>query len=1148
MKENEIHIESQIPSTDYFEELRTAIGLVPDYAKIYRTFNRIFRFFLDEKTSSTNLNLVGPFAKLDYLIKEKHAPKYLSVSINDTRVRLRNYSESSDEELKESYLLDLRNLCQFISFIEEEEIPESLLEVFPSIIRDIKKTSAVCDCIRMIIDHWDDEYVYGSSDNSSDGELIKVCYAHSNKYYNFDWSYLKDLFRERAQVNLVLPRLEEEVYYPELIIFEPDYLVDITTISHCFTGYADSPLVNLISKLQPSKNSEAIVLGNLAGQLLDEAIHNLPDTHTYADSVKDFFKSQAFSLLTAELSSSFHTEAQKQKQNISVAINNTLPNSISCYDAREGIVEPSFFSEMLGMQGRMDYLQSDFKVLLEQKSGKGEFPFGNFVIPRQKEEHYVQLLMYMILIRYNFRNIYEQNNRELHSFLLYTKYSSSLLGLSFSAELIFKAIKLRNELAYNELRCATSNGYNILVTLSPDDLNEKKLNNTFWHEYIRPQLAQILDPIKLATEIEREYYIRFLTFVANEHVLSKLGNQTVENSGFAAKWYDTLDEKLLSGNIYCNLRLYYPDNETEGNIRTVKLYFSEDKNNDMSNFRVGDIVILYSYEKGEEPDARKNMVFRASIKDITSTTISLRLRAVQTDAKLFLKDEDKLWAIEHDFIESSYSSLYRGIHSFLSAPLSRRNLLMLQREPDIDRTLSLKGDYGLFNELALKVKQARDFFLIIGPPGTGKTSFGLMTTVKEELLESGSTVLLLSYTNRAVDEICSKLKKENIDYIRIGNELSCAPEYRDNLLSSKTQDCSNINQIRELIVSARVFVGTTTSLNSNIALFNLKQFSLAIIDEASQILEPHLLGLLSANNSGIPAIKKFVMIGDHKQLPAVVQQNPYSSKVDSDLLKSIELTDCRMSLFERLLRRYSDREDVTYMLIRQGRMHHDIAHFPNIAFYNGKLQEVPLDHQNKVLPSNCQDKNGITNILSTRRIAFLAADSPEDSSSEKVNQIEADIIAATVVKIYEKEFEHFDVNETVGVIVPYRNQIAAVRNTIDRYGIDALHDITIDTVERYQGSERDYIVYGFTLQKFYQLKFLTNNVFEDFDGTIVDRKLNVAMTRAREHLIMVGNPSLLSFNPIFKRLIDYVKDQHSYFYIDKDEYVKGTFYIEDSLS
>ena len=167
------------------------------------------------------------------------------------------------------------------------------------------------------------------------------------------------------------------------------------------------------------------------------------------------------------------------------------------------------------------------------------------------------------------------------------------------------------------------------------------------------------------------------------------------------------------------------------------------------------------------------------------------------------------------------------------------------------------------------------------------------------------------------------------------------------------------------------------------------------------------------------------------------------------------------------------------MLTHQGRMHHDIAIFPNVAFYNNKLTEVPLEHQTIALPKKGSGKNGIEDLLTTRRIAFISVEAPRNSPSDKVNQNEAEIIASTVGMIYELEKDNFNVNETVGVIVPYRNQIAAVRNAIDTGGNRLLHDITIDTVERYQGSQRKYIIYGFTIQRYYQLRFLTGNVFED---------------------------------------------------------------------
>ena len=1001
-----------------------------------------------------------------------------------------------------------------------------------------------CDCRRVVVERWDDDYVYVRPADGDGATVLKVCYAHGNTCYKDDWTYLRQLFSPGEQLNLVRPREEDGVVWPELIIVEPDYLVNISTVAHCFTSYADSPLVALVKRLEPARETEATVLGRLAGQLLDEAIHQLPDAHTYADSVRDFFRHNAFHLLTTAVGPQFHSEAQRQQQHIRRSMNVALPAALQRFHPKDGLVEPSFFSEMLGLQGRMDYLQMDMRVLIEQKAGKGAWPYHDFTTPRQTDEHYVQLLLYMALVRYNFRQIYERNGRELHAFLLYSRYSESLLGLGFSPELMFKAIKVRNGIAWMDMQLTKPGGYQMLDRLTPDRLNLKGVDNALWRNYQSRQIADVLAPIQQASPLEKAYYFRLLTFIANEHVMAKMGNKTQEGSGFAASWHDSLAEKLAAGNIYDRLTLDRPQPDTRGSISQVVLRFAENDDNDMANFRPGDIVILYPYEPGSEPDARQTMVFRCTIDDIATDRISLTLRAAQSDDRVFLREQGKLWAIEHDFMESAYAPLYRGMQSFLSAPRERRDLLLLQRAPAVDTSLRLRGDYPGFNDLALRVKQARDLFLIIGPPGTGKTSYGLLYTVKEELLEPQSSVLLLSYTNRAVDEICSKLDKEGIDYIRVGSQQSCSEAYRDHLLSAIVQEVDRVDELRERIRATRVLVGTTTALSSHMALFQLRQFSLAVVDEASQILEPHLMGLLSATVDGLSAIRKLVLIGDHKQLPAVVQQSPEVSAVHDERLHGIHLTDCRLSLFERLLRQYGQNPAVTFMLRKQGRMHPDIAMFPNEAFYGNQLQVVPLAHQTVVLPAKGNGSNGIADLLATRRIAFLAAEAPPRRSPDKVNQVEADMIAATVVKIYEMERDRgFNVNETVGVIVPYRNQIATVRKAIDRYGIGILHAITIDTVERYQGSQRRYIIYGFTVHRHDQLEFLTNNVFEDIDGSIVDRKLNVAMTRAEEHLVMMGNVQLLSRNAVFARLIAFVKSRHGYFDVSRDDYVAGRFRV-----
>ena len=157
--------------------------------------------------------------------------------------------------------------------------------------------------------------------------------------------------------------------------------------------------------------------------------------------------------------------------------------------------------------------------------------------------------------------------------------------------------------------------------------------------------------------------------------------------------------------------------------------------------------------------------------------------------------------------------------------------------------------------------------------------------------------------------------------------------------------------------------------------------------------------------------------------------------------------------------------------------------------------------------------------MENRRLFFPSKNCRQAGVSEKVNTEEARIVAQLLKTIHTLSGTSFDPSKTVGVIVPYRNQIAMIRQEINRLDIPSLIPISIDTVERYQGSQRDIIIYSFTVQNRYQLDFLTSNCFVE-DGKVIDRKLNVALTRARKQLIITGNEAILHQNALFKDLID----------------------------
>ena len=194
-----------------------------------------------------------------------------------------------------------------------------------------------------------------------------------------------------------------------------------------------------------------------------------------------------------------------------------------------------------------------------------------------------------------------------------------------------------------------------------------------------------------------------------------------------------------------------------------------------------------------------------------------------------------------------------------------------------------------------------------------------------------------------------------------------------------------------------------------------------------------------------------------------------------------------------------------------------MAQFPCTHFYaHEQLKPVPLPHQlEERLAYDLPSEEPLDDVLKQQRIIFL----------DTKEQQEAALVARLISRIYRFYGHHFNPDTTLGVIVPYRHQIGLIRQELEQYDTPCLFDVSIDTVERYQGSQRDVIIYSFTVSHRYQLDFLTASTINE-NGQTIDRKLNVAMTRARRQLIMTGRADLLSHVPLFKEIIDAYNIQH----------------------
>ena len=840
-----------------------------------------------------------------------------------------------------------------------------------------------------------------------------------------------------------------------LEIVEPDILVDISAIAACFQDYGHHPLSYLINRLKPAANTQPILLGNFAGTALDRIIHDADAD--FGNILRSSFSEQALQFCTCDdfQPTQFKADAQRQVANIREAVNRLF----AVYDRQRALLEPSFICRQLGLRGRVDLMTDDMQLLVEQKSGKKWVSY--------REAHHVQVLLYYGVLRYNF----QQLAHHVDIRLLYSKYPAAegLLTVKDDQQLFREAIRLRNRIVAQEIAIARNGFSSVWPSLHADVLLERQEKADFFQRYVRPQIDGILQPLNNLTEAEHDYVERMVTFVYREQFAQRLTKNT--------------DEDLRRGDM------------------------------------------IYLYRKDGDADPSHHILRKGVIDHIDDQTLTLwPSNSIEDAPETFSKDT---YAIEPATTDATATAALRSLMAFCAAPTDRRDLLSGRREPRCDQSQQLSRSYHpAYDAILLRAKQARDYFLLQGPPGTGKTSMALRFLVEEELESNSSlfthhssleqsSLLLTAYTHRAVDEICSMLESDGQDYLLLGSEAMCDPRFAHRLLSRSFGDQPKLSAMRQRLKDVRIIVSTTLTLLTHPHLFRIKHFSLCIVDEASQILEPYIVGLLSSKQ-----IDRFILIGDHKQLPAVVAQSDDDPRLHS----------CRQSLFERLLRQeqVAGRVDFTGILRHQGRMHPDIAAFPNEWFYaSEQLQPVPLPHQEETaLDYHQPSVDMLDDLLKQHRVLFLPSSLSLQPSAFSLQPSaltlltsEPAIVADLLHRLYRQiGSDHFDVNRSIGVIVTYRHQITLIRREIAKLNLPMLLDISIDTVERYQGSQRDVIIYAFGVQDQADLDFLTANCFEE-DGRTIDRKLNVAMTRARKQLLMTGFPSVLNRNPIFAELI-----------------------------
>lgn len=1029
------------------------------------------------------------------------------------------------EPNREQLLRDAKTLAFFIRKLLDEDIPLELYRLLPRADATYLVAPPARERVqrmRVCFQYADEQYLYVTPLDEVSEQPYLVRY--NVPQINEEFAETCKLLWRHAQVNLLDVAIDEAgILTPSFIVLEPDYLLDISSLAECFRDYGHHPANYFLSRLQPIENARPLLLGNIANLFLDEWIHAKSEEIDYRTCMQKAFRRYPIELAACsdlrdkEKERQFFEDCKLHFDHIRETVNDTFHAAGYELDKTDAVLEPSYICEALGLQGRLDYMQRDMSSFIEMKSGKAdEYAIRGKVEP--KENNKVQMLLYQAVLQYSMG----MDHRKVKAYLLYTRYPL-LYPSRPSWAMVRRVIDLRNRIVADEYGIQLRNSLEYtsqkLEEINASTLNERGLKGRFWETYLRPSIDNFQSKLKALSALEKNYFYAVYNFITKELYTSKSGDVDYEGrTGAASLWLSTLAEKCEAGEIIYDLKIkenHAADEYKAGLTLTAgsEMLHAETF---LPNFRQGDAIILY--ERNCDTDNVTNkMVFKGNIEYLTENEIGIRLRATQQNPSVL--PAESLYAIEHDTMDTTFRSMYQGLYAYLSARKERRDLLLSQRPPRFDKSLDsmIFCSEDDFTRVALKAKAAQDYFLLIGPPGTGKTSCALKKMVETFHADKDAQILLLSYTNRAVDEICKSLASiaPAVDFIRVGSELSCDEAYRGHLIENELSFCNRRSEVYERIRNCRIIVGTVAAISGKPELFRLKHFDVAIIDEATQILEPQLLGILCARGEDEKdAIDKFVLIGDHKQLPAVVQQNVEQAAIYDESLLSIGLSNLKDSLFERLYRNCTAACSLSAihrsydMLCRQGRMHPEVALFANRAFYGGRLIPVGLPHQ-------IEDSDTIC------RLAFYPSVPEKTGASAKVNYSEARIVADLAVCIYEHHQSDFDESRTLGIITPYRSQIALIKKEIESVGIPALNRILVDTVERFQGSERDVIIYSFCVNYPYQLKFLSNLTKEE--GVLIDRKLNVALTRARKQMFITGVPELLERNPLYKSLLKLIE-------------------------
>jgi len=559
--------------------------------------------------------------------------------------------------------------------------------------------------------------------------------------------------------------------------------------------------------------------------------------------------------------------------------------------------------------------------------------------------------------------------------------------------------------------------------------------------------------------------------------------------------------------------------------RIVKFTNRKKKDLGTHRFRQGDIILV------SKKDPLKETPLEGTIFSTSRNSIKIVFSDVPKDIR---KDT---WRLDKGANRIAYDRMKDALNSIFEedggAPLRELLLGMVHDPPGTagltpelggarGRKTTFAPDLNVPQLIASKAAIERRLTLIQGPPGTGKTHTAVRILESWAQQDIGS-ILAVADSNVAVDNLLEGLLARGVRAVRLGQPVKVREKLRLATIDAKMEihplrrdldtqlelneklsrrissmkgkekglahrdikkgwkEIRRIeNQIRDDILDKAQII-CCTCIGSGNQILDGRKFPQVLIDESTQATEPASLVPL------VRGARQVVLVGDHKQLPPTV----VSFRAEEKGLKR--------SLFERLV----DMGIEPLLLTTQYRMHPAISKFPNQQFYSNKLIDG-VNSENRPAPA------GLLWPDWENPVAFVPVNGGETVSPDGTSR-ENPLEVSWVLKILEDLLEAGElIKKDIGIITPYAGQVRAIRNLMS----ENLDGVEVRTVDGYQGREKEVIIFS----------CVRSNPERNVGFLSESRRLNVALTRAKRGLIVIGDPDTLRSDKNWKAWLDYIRN------------------------